>query len=237
MINKRVVADLVAAYKKGFNEWWGSESHKLQALKEFTENWDLSSDDFVGMYDKATASADRLLPADKSFPGGMISCMARMNRERTVEAFTVLYDESQPLAERIDNFKNCLDRLLSHFAVDNPNWVLHYKESQSFTAWLFLRYPSKYYLYQQEHASDFAAWLGSSLRMTSSSRGADLAAVYAFFDELNAILREDAELVELNRQLLAKWGLPDDNLHTITWDLSCWFARSGYRASMTCCTC
>ncbi len=150
MINHEKLELVANAYCDHFDSWWEHEEHKLKALKQFKEHWDLGCEDFVAMYQLSTQYADQLLIADKGFPGGMIVCFAKMAEHTTKQAFFELLDESKDLASRIDAFTNTIRILLNQFAVDNPNWALNIKQSQSISSYLYFAYPERYYVYQKD---------------------------------------------------------------------------------------
>lgn len=226
MINHEKLELVVNAYCDHFDYWWEHEEHKLRALKQFKEHWDLGCEDFVEMYQLSTQYADQLLIADKGFPGGMIVCFAKMAEHTTKQAFFELLDESKDLASRIDAFTNTIRILLNQFAVDNPNWALNIKQSQSISSYLYFAYPERYYVYQKELVAKFASFLDCPLKLADSLKGSDLVSIFEFFDQVKDYIQNHHELLNKGQALFDSHGLKISALNLMAWDLSCFYARS-----------
>ena len=191
MINHEKLELVANAYCDHFDHWWEHEEHKLRALKQFKEHWDLGCEDFVAMYQLSTQYADQLL-----------------------------------IASRIDAFTNTIRILLNQFAVDNPNWALNIKQSQSISSYLYFAYPERYYVYQKELVAKFASFLDCPLKLADSLKGSDLVSIFEFFDQVKDYIQNHHELLNKGQALFDSHGLKISALNLIAWDLSCFYARS-----------
>ena len=69
MINHEKLELVVNSYCDHFDSWWEHEEHKLRALKQFKEHWDLGCEDFVAMYNSSTQYAINCSLLIKVFQG------------------------------------------------------------------------------------------------------------------------------------------------------------------------
>ena len=95
----------VEAYCEAFSKRWTNEKVKWEAAKQFQENFDINS---VDLADNLNNSINKHSMANKVSPRGMLISLTRYDTETMRSALKVLFDESQPLATRIESFlKTC----------------------------------------------------------------------------------------------------------------------------------
>lgn len=144
MFNREKLDLIINEYKQRFPEHWKDEMYKWEAIKHFQDNWNINADDFLEMFMAATEKTGNLLASMNNFPRGMIKEYASVDPERVRGMFIDLYDESQNLTDRIEQFKISSDGMREKYGDDI--WKNHYQNDNAITTYLWLRYPDKYYI-------------------------------------------------------------------------------------------
>ncbi|HNJ11273.1 MAG TPA: hypothetical protein PK783_07425, partial [Chitinophagales bacterium] len=80
-----------------------NEIYKYVAINTFQQNWDLDASDFYQMLKKSLSKVSNLLYQNSR---GFIEKSAQLFPEDTRAMFKKLYDESIPIAQRINAFQN-----------------------------------------------------------------------------------------------------------------------------------
>ena len=113
MFDKFRLKAALVEYKKHFAQiQWPDEKYKWEAVKCFQVNWDVNSEDFVGMLTRALSRTGNLLASVNNFPARMITKFAEIAQEEVRAMFIELFDEDRDVYERIDNFKQKSNSLL-----------------------------------------------------------------------------------------------------------------------------
>jgi hypothetical protein len=217
----------ISAYKQQFNdERWVNEEFKWIAVDKFQKEWNIDADNFGAMFTRATEKTDKFLGATNFFPRRMIKNFAQADNEATRALFINLYDESIDLTVRIENFKNGAEELRIKYGKDS--WGNHFQNSNAITTYLWLRYPEKYYIYK------FSLFRKNSLYFNADyhpKKGYDTENIvygFKFYDELNALIKKDEELINLSKKYLEGCDYKDTQLKTLTIDFGFYVANYLY---------
>ena len=168
VIDHSKLQEVIAAYKKYFPTHIGDEIYKWKAVKQFQDKWDIDAPDFIQMFWDATALFDNLLASMNHYPRGMVKEMAEAEPETVRQMFRDLFDETQPLADRVNHFRAESDRIREQYWPDK----MHYQDFNSMSIYLWARYPDKYYIYKYSEVRATTRVLKSSFVVR---KGADAA--------------------------------------------------------------
>ncbi|MDO4846480.1 MAG: AAA family ATPase, partial [Oscillospiraceae bacterium] len=135
--------------------------------------------------------------------------------------FIALFDESRDVFARMEAFKQCAAVLLEEYRTG----VQHYQSENPVSTYLWLRYPDKYYIYKYGEVKVVAKELRADYRFKKGAYADNIRNFLKFYDELNAALREDAELVKLFQSQLTDACYSDPALRTLTVDVGFYISR------------
>ena len=225
MLNKEKVRSALAQYKYAFPDLWKDEQYKWKAVKWFQDNWDINAKDFAGMLERALdqKKTENLLVSRASFPAEMIIRFAKGAPEEVRSMYTYLFDETKDLWERIAYFKQHSNALLK--AYDKSGSLQHYQRENAIMTYLWLQYPDKYYIYKYSEVKTNAEVFDTNYIFKSGAYSDNIRNFMAFYDELNAVIREDKELVDMFRSALTADCYPDPELRTLTIDAGFFWGR------------
>ena len=225
MLNKEKVRSALAQYKYAFPDLWKDEQYKWKAVKWFQDNWDITAKDFAAMLERALdqKKTEHLLVSRASFPAEMIIRFAKGAPEEVRSMYTYLFDETKDLCERIAYFKQHSNALLK--AYDESGSLQHYQRENAIMTYLWLQYPDKYYIYKYSEVKTNAKVFDTNYIFKSGAYSDNIRNFMAFYDELNAVIREDEELVDMFRSALTADCYPDPELRTLTIDAGFFWGR------------
>ena len=222
MIDKSVLKDVVAAYKRDFAGWWPEEKFKWEAVKCFQDNWDVDAPDFAGMIGRSLDKTDNLLISVNNFPASMITQFAEASPERVRKLFKMLYNESIDLAERFENFKAEAEVLRREFTPEAKN---HYQNENVISVYLWLKYPDKYYIYKIGVLKDVADTLNSNYVFKRGHYSENIRNYLGLYDEICSELQRDSELTALLKSSLTPDCYTDPQFRTLTVDIAFYISK------------
>lgn len=194
-------------YKKDFPTWWQKEKHKWEAVKCFQDNWNIDAADFFDMLTKSLQKLNQNLIY--GFAKDVIkNIFAKNEPEKVREMFRELYDENIDFDERISNFEKNSEELNAKYGRYN----LHHQTYNTISAYLWLRYPDKYYIYSPGKIKALLDFLD----VDKSGYGKDF--FNKFYNEICEELKKDTELVDLLKKNLTDKCYSDSELKTLTVD-------------------
>lgn len=196
MIDESVFHDVIVKYKNFLKtEDWGSqELYKWEAVSVFQKNWDIDAANLSDMLKTSLSATKNLLVSQSSYPRGMIQIMAEWAPEEIRSMFKALYDESQDVCERIENFKQSAVTVFQSYNHGENN---HYQDEHAISVYLWLHYPDKYYIYQFGIIKNVAERLNTGLVFKKGAYKQNMAQFYLLYDELNGLIESDTELTTL----------------------------------------
>ena len=222
MINSDKLAPIVEGYKEYFPKHWENEKYKWEAVKHFQDNWDIDASDFGAMLKASLAKANNLLTSRNCFPSRMIIKFAEQFPEDIKKMFMTLYDESEPLNERITAFKNNSEELRKRFPREVKN---HFQEINPISVYLWLRYPDKYYIYKYELFKKCADTLDDTYRPKGNGAVDNVIGGFKMYDEIREALRADDDIRTMLDSVLTDSCYADPELVTATIDFGFYLAR------------
>lgn len=171
-IDLRRTAELLDAYC-AHRERHGRDERTRKAVRCFQDRWDADADDFAAMLADALAESRHLLFKDYFFnPLKEVLAFAQAEPEATRHAFRSLFDEGEPLVERVCRFEADTSRLFErHRALVASAIPRRSSHGNYHTAcvYLFLRHPDRHPLYSPRRlkALDQATGYGCPYRVAS----------------------------------------------------------------------
>lgn len=223
MFNRERLKEAVAEYKKCFvQKWWPDEKYKWEMVKCFQVNWDVNADDFAAMLTKSLSKAAALLNAANYYPVGMITEFAEKAQEDVRAMFIALFDETREVYERIDAFKRKSQFLLERYG---NGAAQHYQHENAIFAYLWLRYPDKYYLYKLNEIKAISNKLESNYTFKKGAYADNIRNFLAFYNEICDELKQDDELKNMLASQITGTCYPDPELRTLTMDVGFFISR------------
>ena len=223
MLNYEILRDVIEEYKKDFVPMeWKKESYKWEAVKWFQDHWDVNAPDFLEMMNRSFEKTYNLLTSGNYFPTGMLRGFAKAAPEEVRGMFIALFDETKDVFERIDAFKKHSAILHKKYLKDAAQ---HYQYENAITTYLWLRYPDKYYIYKFGEIKTVAKELGADYHFKKGAYADNIRNFLKLYDELNAAIKEDAELKQLLQSHLTGTCYPDPELKTLTIDVGFYISR------------
>lgn len=207
---------LTAAYQQQLPHWSAAELYKWRAVQAFQENWDLDAPDFPAMLRQSLAETGNLLTSTQYFARLMIERFADQLPEEVRAAFGQLYDEGQPLAERLPRFKAAAEDWRERF--EGAPAASHYQDERAMLVYLTLRYPDRYYLFKPMMYQHFAALVAVPVDKRQQARLERVAGYLELADQVRDVLAQDSALVAAHHARLPANVYPDEALHLLTQD-------------------
>lgn len=210
-------------YKEHFDAVDQEERYKWGAIAWYKKHWKIDSPNFAQMLEEAFGKAKNLLASAMYYPYRMITEYARVNPEEVRRIFKILYDESLPLEERYQVFRDSCKSGVDQIRAQNPEYekaVNHYQDLRAIMVYLTFEYPEKYYLYKSTMYSDFRDRIG--FREEKSNQSSIIGKVENFFRMCEMILAEvkkDQELISKHKARLDNDCYADEALHLLTMDI------------------
>lgn len=218
MIDDNELDKLLIKYKKSFpTRFKEDEGYKWQAVAWFQKYWNLDAEDFGEMFKIATEKTFNLLASNHYFPKAMIGEFIKSAGTEVVrEMFTILFDETKDLAERIAYFIEASDNNLTKYYGDK--YASHFQNLNSISTYLWLRFPDKYYIYRYSEYKRLLEILKSTAIAETGNNPENLLRAYQVYGEVNTRLLSDTECKSLLNACLDDSYYADPNLNTMTVD-------------------
>lgn len=218
MFDRKKFSELLNAYKESFLQRWTNEKFKWVAIKQFQGHWNIDAPNFPEMLTAATNQTGSLLTSYRNYPLRMIFDFIKKEPETVREMFRELFDEANDLNNRIENFLKISEEFRKKYLIEEPTWKKNYQNTTSATAFLWLRFPDKYYLYKITECQKAAEALSGDFRPKRIHTTDNVLPAFHFYDEIRTELLKDKEIRELLFSKLADDCYEDTSLHTLTID-------------------
>lgn len=223
MFNKEILRDVIDNYKKGFKDFqWPKENYKWKAVKTFQDNWDIEASNFHEMLTNSLSNAGNLLESRNNFPGLMMKHYAKQAPEDVRKMFSDLFDESNDLYKRIENFK--LQARVINDKVDDPE-KQHYQNENSISVYLWLRYPDKYYIFKYGEIKEVSKTLESDYLIKRAAYEDNINNSFAFYNEICEEISKDNDLISIFKNELTDDCYDDPKFKTLTIDVGFYTSR------------
>lgn len=222
-LQTQLLDSTIAQYLSEIDKHWNDEVYKWKAVQWFQNHWNIDDVNFTSMLEFATAKAGNLLATQSMYPRDMIIKLAKSDSDAVRAMFKDLYDESQDLAQRVENFMNKAEGLRQK----HNHGKNHYQNTNAVSTYLWLRYPDKYYIYKYGEYIQVAEKLGLDYDFRRSGQVSEMIKGYEMYDMINNVLRNTPAFVSTIRQHL-EWHSSlhqDELLRTATFDFGFWVSR------------
>ncbi|HXH18691.1 MAG TPA: AAA family ATPase [Chitinophagales bacterium] len=213
---KKLIADYKAIRKSG--KW--DEIYKWELVNDFQKNWDIDSNDFAAMFKKIRFG--NLLFANTMAAN---KTMAEQQPEGLRKCFKILYDESKPLPERMENYFAEV-RALFKKADATPHHQ-PFQDERSIATYLCFKYPEKYTFYK----SQFYVALCKMAGIQPAKAGGKYIHYLELIEIICALIRQDKELVELHQKSLTTNAYREKNYRILAQDILYRTLSGGYEQS------
>lgn len=223
MINNEKLSAVIAAYKEYFPEHWKDEMYKWEAIQHFQKHWDVNTENFLDMFMEATDKTYNLLANMNNYPRGMIKSFAMADPEAVRAMFIDLFDESNNLAQRIEQFITSAEELRVKY--DDGTWRQHYQTTNAISTYLWLRYPDKYYIYKYSEVRAVAKEIDSDFVPKKGGSIANVDGSFKLYNEIREVIVKDSELNTMLKNALKESCYPDSKKITMTIDLGFFVSR------------
>lgn len=221
VIDHSKLQEVISAYKKYFPTHIGDEIYKWKAVKQFQDKWNIDAPDFIQMFWDATALFDNLLTSVNHFPRGMVKGMCESEPETVREMFRELFDESKPLAERVNHFRAEADRIREQYWPDK----MHYQDFNAISTYLWARYPDKYYIYKYSEVRATTRVLKSSFVVRKGADTDGLLQAFDFFNLIRDAVQKDPDIRPMLNSVLTSDCYRDEYLNCVVVDLDFFVSR------------
>lgn len=213
-----VLAPFIQDYCDHWDFVVSQEHYKWNAVKKFSEVFNIGAKDLGKNLKEAMSPADNLLAGPFYFPLSMLVQMANFDSERTRQALQSLFEGTENIGEKADRFIEETCAILEDGKKDPTSTFKPNDKSmqslRSVSVYMSLYHPAKHYLYKQSVYYDFL-----------SITGADLPRLSGYDNYLNTyetICDAIRELLVKNEVLIKKHNAsyPDDesDYHLLTQD-------------------
>lgn len=214
-------SDWLKAYKHDLPGFWPEERYKWEAVKTFQDNFDINAENLRKMLEASLADCGNLLTTVNRFAAGMLMGFAGQYPERVRAMLVDLFDEGKDVWERIDAFKKECD----DWREETKDWsesrgknYSHYQDENSITTYLWLRYPTKHYIYKYGIARTLWQEFKTERPIKKGAYASNVRNDEATYDEIRNRLAADPDLRGILDSLLEENCDHDDALHTLTVD-------------------
>ncbi|MGN1381570.1 MAG: AAA family ATPase [Eubacterium sp.] len=218
MIDQISFNKILTQYKKDLpGKWWEGERFKWECVKRFKDNWkiDTPDPDFAGMLKICVQDRTDTLLGTAPYPADTIVKLAQAVPGEVREMFRSLFNESDDVFIRIENFKKRSDEMLRKYGDGKKSQP---QDEHAITTYLWLRYPDKYYMYKYSVGKAVSQALKSNYTFKAGAYKENLNNCVSLFDEIREALSKDNELGEMLKNLLSDSCYPDPEYRTLTMD-------------------
>lgn len=140
------------------------EKYKYLAIDTFQENWNIDAHDFFEMFKKSFSKVSNLLYQNS---WGFIIKLAEYFPEETRKLFSDLYDERNPIENRIKNFQSQSEILLKPLKVKmNRKNISTQQDERTISVYLSFKYPETYILYKYDYYKNYCNNADASIQDT-----------------------------------------------------------------------
>lgn len=223
MFNSEKLAAVIAAYKEYFPEHWKGEMYKWEAIQHFQQHWDINAENFLDMFMSATDKTYNLLANMNNYPRGMLKSFAAADAEAVRGMFINLFEESENLAERIEEFQSKAEEMRVKY--DDGTWRQHYQGENAITTYLWLKYPDKYYIYKYSEVRAFAKAVDSDFVPKKGGSTFNVEGGLKLYNEVREVIKADSELEEMFKSVLKDSCYSDPEKITMTIDVGFFVSR------------
>ena len=212
-MNRKILLEYIAEYKKQFVKINRQEIYKWKAVKCFQENWNIEEGNFYEMIDKSFRQTKNLLDSGKAYPFAVLLEYTEQRPEKIRTMFKQLFDEEKSLYDRINNFRNEINIINQEL---NPT-KNSYQDQRAILVYLSLKFPDRYFLYKFSMFEDVSLKLGYHFHPIKG-RNENLGHYLSFCELIRYELLHDQELLKIHKNRIEDDCYYDEHLNLLTQD-------------------
>ncbi len=213
-ISNTKIKEIIGLYKADFEDIDNDERYKWIAVKHFQDNWIIDGPNFAEMLEEAFAKHHNLLDIGVARPLGVLVFFAKREPETVRGLFRGLYDESQPLENRISDFMSGVDLFVSKMKQEDASWKSTFQDQHAISVYLTFKYPENYYIYKYSVMKAVAPTIG--IEMTSDR----LTTYRQMCDAIREVAVDDEELISMSHNRLDNDCYQDPNNRLLAMDIA-----------------
>ena len=219
-VDTNTLQKAITEYKKDFTKIAREENYKWEAVKWFQDNFDIDAANFAGMLKKALQKSDNLLTVKPYYYAqAVIIGIAEHDPELVREMFRNLFDESEPIIDRMMQFED--DAKVYYSFSDGKNT---FQKPDTSSVYLFFKYPDKHYIYKSMKFEYCAKYLGYD-NIPKAGSFERVQAYYDLVDQIWNYAKDDSELVSLNQSRLNGECYQGSQSHLLADDIAFYISR------------
>ena len=221
MINNDKMQISLTKYKEIFEERWGEEKFKWEAVKWFQDHWDINAENFSEMFAKATEKTAVLLASMNNFPRKMMIQYAEDDAEAVRAMFIRLYDETKEVIDRVLQFQSDAQELCDRLS---PGYQ-HYQRPMAITVYLWLKYPDKYDVFKYSVCKVTSIYLENDFQPTKGHTDRNIKGNAQLVDTIRNAVNKDAELISMFEASMDDNCYKDESHRILAFDVSFYIAN------------
>ena len=198
-----------------------NELYKWETFQHFKDNWDdsHSKDTIVQNFELAfNQENNNLWSGSHYLPLKMLKQFAVDRPDTVSQMMHQLFDEEQPINERLLTFESGSEELLNELRPNED--ISHYQSRRAMMLYLSLKYPDKYFLYKNGMFNDFAK-ISKFWPPFGTAKKKDYTVIDEFRQmcrEVKEVLLQDEELLELHQKRIPEGININDDYNLLTQD-------------------
>ena len=225
MIDKDIFQKYLDEYKEDFVQRFKFATGFIwKAVKTFQDNFTLETEKFSEMLEKSLSDTYILMAFRSRMsqiePKRQILWFAEISPEETKHIFNDLFDEKISLINRLSAVKEKISAMYRKYNPDKTHFIKNYQTLYILYLYLFLRYPEKYFIYQELMFKKARDFLSASYKYEENKPYKNLVNCHLFMKELQKNLKQDKELVTTLSSCLEDIHYSDENLNILTSDFT-----------------
>ena len=209
---------IIQKYAARIDEIRKDEVYKWETAYRFRQHWNPDAANFADMLESAFPKASNLIAGPSWFPIGMLKIFAANDPAAVRSAMLELFDEKQPLRDRMVAFSEAAGEWLKSENAkraerDEQPAKNHFQDTRSMSVYLAFANPEQNYLYKTEMYRKFAKAVGIDVPGNKFDKVVEYRELC---DNVLAYLEENhADLIELSDSMLAPEYVDIDPKHHI----------------------
>ncbi|WP_372946835.1 AAA family ATPase [Mariniphaga sp.] len=208
--NQNPVLDLIKRYKEiKQKDGHEDEFFKYEAIQHFQKNWNIEADDFSKML---RLSLEKHFNLIYNLAFTSINYLAKNKPKELKNLFTLLFNESIDLNERIAAFSNKTDSIIK--SLDQK--LNGFQDERTISVYLTFHYPEKYTFFKDSFYTKFCLLLNEKKARKGKKYSHYLKLIQNFKEKY---LAGDNELWQLTNATLPKNVWKDENLNILAQDV------------------
>lgn len=214
---------LIHSFCIRWQEHYESNSYKWRAYQTFARRFNLDAENLAGNIMDSLRLAEKMMKGPGFQPLSMLMQFAIFAADETRAALADLFDEEQPLNDRIEHYTASFNQLLEklHEAgmmlEDNNS----HQNQRSALILLSFRYPTVYYIFKEDIYPKVRKALNQQLPLLSEFQDR-LLGYNAVCEAIRQVLQRNDEIMSFHQRYY-----PDDvtDLHLLTYEFMVWLGQ------------